>query len=75
MRPCTGITTRFHWGVMIAPQRGSVEDAVNDGSAAPACDGPDPCTPTRREDDDDSAGPHPIKEIDDILVGHADAAG
>src|SRR5262249_29677744 len=31
-------------------------------------------TPTRREDDDDRAGLHPIHEIDDVLVGHADAA-
>jgi hypothetical protein len=44
-------------------------------SAAGTCDGPHPCTPTRREDDDDRAWLHPIKEIDDILVGHADAAG
>jgi hypothetical protein len=47
----------------------------NDGSAAPACDRSGPCAPTRREDDDGRACSHPVKEIDDILVGHADAAG
>src|SRR5215207_4425753 len=31
--------------------------------------------PTWREDDDDCAWRHPIREIDDVLVGHADAAG
>ena len=31
--------------------------------------------PTWREDDDDCAWLHPIHEIDDVLVGHADAAG
>src|ERR1700721_2284956 len=37
--------------------------------------GPPPSTLTWREDDDGRALLHPIKEIDDILVGHADAAG
>src|SRR5215216_2327927 len=32
-------------------------------------------TPTWREDDDDRAQLHPIHEIDDVLVGHADASG
>src|SRR6266446_2880771 len=32
-------------------------------------------TPARREDDDDRALLHPVDEIDDILVGHADTAG
>src|SRR5580704_11634804 len=36
--------------------------------------GPAPSTLTRREDDDGRALLHPTKEIDDILVGHADAA-
>src|SRR5580765_4603150 len=31
--------------------------------------------PARREHDDDPAWLQPIHEIDDILVGHADAAG
>jgi hypothetical protein len=34
MRPDTASTTRFHSGVIIVPQRGSVEYAVNDGSPA-----------------------------------------
>src|SRR4029079_15730426 len=29
----------------------------------------------RRKDDDHSAGLHPVVEIDDVLIGHADAAG
>jgi len=45
------------------------------GSAAATCGGPDPSSLPRREDDDGRALLHAIKEIDDILVGHADAAG
>ena len=30
-------------------------------------------TPARREDDDDRAWLRPVHEIDDVLVGHADA--
>src|SRR5690349_17990288 len=37
--------------------------------------GPRSRTPTWREDDDDRARLHPIHEVDDVLVGHADAAG
>src|SRR5580704_15756976 len=37
--------------------------------------GPAPSTLAWCEDDDGRALLHPIKEIDDILVGHADAAG
>ena len=36
-----------------------------------------PCSlraPARREDDDDRARLHPVHEIDDVLVEHADAA-
>jgi hypothetical protein len=44
-------------------------------SASKTGDGPHPSTLTRRKDDDGSALPHSIKEIDDILVGHPDAAG
>src|ERR1700733_12063927 len=43
--------------------------------AAATYRGPCPSTLTRREDDDGRALLHAIKEIDDILIGHANAAG
>src|SRR5260221_3404151 len=77
MRPGTTSAIRFHSSVIIAPQEAGQRGACrsNDWSAAPTFEGPDPRTATRREDDDGRALLDPIKEIDDILVGHADASG
>jgi hypothetical protein len=51
-----------------------ISASTNDGSAAGALHRPIPRALTRRQHDDGRALPHPIEEIDDILIGHADAA-
>jgi hypothetical protein len=57
------------------PAYAILESKGSPGASPGTCDGPDPPTLTRREHYDGRAWLHPIKEIDDILVGHADAAG
>src|SRR3954453_1275967 len=56
-------------------ERGSIQIRPCRESASKPRDWQRPCALTRREDDNGSALPHPIKKIDDILVGHTDATG